>query len=556
MTTRLAKGGMLIDRSRPLSFTFNGKHFKGFQGDTLASALLANGQSLVGRSFKYHRPRGVVASGPEEPNALVGLGERGRFEPNQRATTTELFEGLAAVSQNHWPSLEFDAGAISAGLARFFPAGFYYKTFLQPRAAWKHLFEPAIRRSAGLGRPPAEPDADRYEYFYAFVDLLVVGGGIAGLTAARIAAEAGARVLLVEQAPHWGGRALADGIMIDGRPAQDWIKAELAALAAMPNVNLRTRMMAAGLYDHGYVLAYERLSDHRPGAERPRHRLWRIRARRILTATGAIERPLAFAGNDLPGVMLASAIRDHVALWGVSPGDRTIIVTNNDDAYRTATLLRRSGLEVPAILDARPPLQSQLVADARAQGIRVEFGRGIASVKGSRAVAAVEVCAQAGEGAVLETVPCDAVAMSGGWSPAVHLWSHPGGKLLWDEARAMFRPDPARAPTGEDGAPFVLAAGSANGELLTQDVLADALAAGRRVAEALGRSPDNRPAPATDAPAEADILPVWRMPQGASRKLRTKAFLDFQNDVKVSDIELAAQEGYESVEHAKRYTTL
>lgn len=555
MSTRLSTGGLRIDRAKPLNFRWNGKTLRGFSGDTLASALLASGEVLVGRSFKYHRPRGIVASGAEEPNALVNLGSGGRSEPNARATTTELFDGLEAHSQNHWPSLEFDVGAINARLSPLLPAGFYYKTFIHPRAAWKHLFEPVIRRSAGLGVVPGQADSDTYDYFYAYVDVLVVGGGTAGLAAARAAGASGARVLLIEQTDHWGGRAPTDGVRLDDHPASDWVTAQLAALDALPNVTRRARTMASGVYDHGYVLAQERLSDHAPGTAGPRHRLWRIRAGRIITATGAVERPLAFAGNDIPGVMLASAVRDFVTLWGVSPGDRTVLVTNNDDAYRTAIALKTAGLDVPAILDARPKVTGALPEAARALGIRVLEGRGIASVKGGKRVTAVQVCAQAGEGAVLETLSCDAVAMSGGWSPVVHLWSHCGGKLLWDEANAQFSPDPTRPPLGRDGTGFVLTAGAASGPLGAAEGLEDALTAGRRAAEDLGFTPADTVASATSDP-EAPMLPVWTMPQGAAPKLRAKAFLDFQNDVKVSDVRLAAQEGYASVEHTKRYTTL
>ena len=556
MSTRLSSQGRLINKNKAVSFTFNGKHLRGFEGDTLASALLANDQMLVGRSFKYHRPRGVVASGAEEPNGLVNLGKGAAFEPNQRVTTTELFEGLTATSQNHWPSLEFDVGAINTHLSRFLPAGFYYKMFMYPQSFWKHVYEPIIRQSAGLGKAPKDRDEDTYEHFNVHVDVLVVGGGIAGLSAAHAAGERGARVLLVEQTAHWGGRAAVDTPQIDGMPAQEWINTTVESLESMKNVDMRLRCMGAGVYDHGYALAYERLTDHAPNSDGPRHRLWRIRAKQIVTATGAIERPLSFAANDLPGVLLASAVRDYVVNFGVSLGDRTVVVTNNDDAYRTAIILKQAGLDIPVIVDARAEVEGDLIDQARELGIRVELGKGIAKVKGGKRVTGVALCAQAGEGAVLEEVECDCVAMSGGWSPVVHLWSHCGGKLIWDTEQAMFRPDPERAPTNHDGQPFVATAGTANGHLFTAEVVSDGWAAGRAAAKASGHTKKGAPAPMGDDAAEGPISPVWLMPQGASHALRSKAWLDFQNDVKVSDVQLAAQEGFESVEHAKRYTTL
>ncbi|PWE27195.1 sarcosine oxidase subunit alpha family protein [Pararhodobacter marinus] len=527
MSHRLGTGGRLIDRTRPLDFTFNGKTMRGYAGDTLASGLLGAGQTLVGRSFKYHRPRGIVASGAEEPNALVGLGEGQRFEPNQRVTTTELFSGLKAASQNHWPSLEFDVGAINAKLWRFLPAGFYYKTFISPRPLWKHVYEPIIRRSAGLGKAPdAETrDIDRYEQLYAFCDVLVAGGGVAGIRAALEAAQAGKRVILTEQTAHFGGRAVVDGYEIDGQSAESWVDAQLAALQGMDNVTVLPRTMVAGVHDHGYALAYERVADHQPGADKPRHRLWRVRAGQIVAATGAIERPLSFAGNDLPGVMLAAAIRDYAVNFGVAAGKKVAIVTNNDDAYRTALILNDLGVSIAAVIDARAEATGDLPAKARAAGIRVIEDAAVRKVEGGKSVTGVQLCRfNSDGGAVFETLACDALGMSGGWSPVVHLWSHCGGKLNWDEAGAFFRPDPNRPPLGHDGKGFVSCVGAANGDLGNE--------------------------------GEAPMLPVWLMPAQASYELRAKAWLDPQNDVKVSDVQLAAREGYASVEHTKRYTTL
>ena len=553
MSTRLQTGGRLLNKDVPLNFTFNGRKMKGYQGDTLASALLANNQMLVGRSFKYHRPRGVVSSGAEEPNALINMGEGTRFEPNQRATTTELFDGLVAESQNHWPSLEFDIGAINSKLARFLPAGFYYKMFIHPRPLWKHVYEPFIRRSAGLGKAPKMRDSDTYEHFYAFYDLVIVGGGIAGLMAAKAAASSGAQILVMEQSAHWGGRCVVEPDQINGKDPEYFIEDLVTELTAQANVTMRTRLMGAGVYDHGYLLGYERLRDHAPSQPGPRHRLWRIRAGKILTATGAIERPLSFAGNDLPGVILASALRDYVENFGVSMGDRTVVLTNNDDAYRTAIALKAAGLDVPVILDARSAGGGSLAEAAQKLGIRVETGKAVAFVKGRGVVTGVAICDQAGQGTVLEEIACDCLAMSGGWSPVVHLWSHCGGKLVWDEALAMFRPDPEKAPLNQEGEGFVLAAGAANGHFSLGAVMQDALQQG---AEAAGITAASQPLPEVDQTAEAAMEAVWMMPQGAGVKLRSKAWLDFQNDVKVSDVQLAAQEGFESVEHAKRYTTL
>jgi sarcosine oxidase subunit alpha len=438
--------------------------------------------------------------------------------------------------------------------ARFLPAGFYYKTFIHPRPFWKHVFEPIIRRSAGLGKAPTQGDADRYEQAYAFCDVLVVGAGVAGLLAARAAADAGQRVILMEQAPALGGRAPVDETQVDGQPVEAWLAAIEADLAARDNVTIRTRTCAFGVYDHGYVLADERVADHTPGDGRPKHRLWRIRAGRIITATGAIERPLSFAGNDIPGVMLAGAVRDYVVNHAVSPGDRTVVVTNNDSAYQTALALKAAGLDVPAILDARDTATGTLPEAARAAGIRVLTGKAIASVKGGKRVTGVAICAQAGEGAVQEEIACEAVAMSGGWSPVVHLWSHCGGKLTWDQTISAFIPDPNRPPLNHDGSAMVTVVGAAAGFLDLPAILEGVAqtAVSTRVETKGRRKEDARKMPKT----AVEIPPVWVMPQGAPVALRSKMWLDYQNDVKVSDVQLAAREGYQSVEHTKRYTTL
>ena len=557
MSKRLPEGGLLIDRNKPIKFEFNGKKLSGYDGDTLASALLSNDQVLVGRSFKYHRPRGIVSSGSEEPNALINLGEKEKFEPNQRATTTELFDGLKATSQNHWPSLNFDIGVINNYLARFLPAGFYYKMFIHPRPFWKYIYEPFIRKSAGLGRAPSQKDNSKYEHFYAFYDLVIVGGGISGLNAAIAAAESGLKILIMEQTSQWGGRCLVDFPSINEETSSEYISRLLSKLRKFKNVTMRSRMMGAGVYDHGYLLGYERLNDHLANDEGPRHRLWRIRAKQIVTATGAIERPLSFPGNDVPGIMLASAVRDYAVNFGIAAGNKTAVYTNNDDAYRTAIILNQVGIEVPVIIDARVNGGGELAERARALGIRVENGKAISKVFGKKRVVAVMICNHKNSDKDNEKIECDSIAMSGGWSPVVHLYSHCGGKVKWDEKLALFRPDSSAKPTSHDGLPFVTAVGSANGFLLIQEVLKDAREGCLNVTQAAGgKVVKKKISKEILQERENALQAIWIAPQDADIKKRSKIWLDFQNDVKVNDVELAAREGFESVEHAKRYTTL
>ena len=556
MSSRLSKSGILIDPETKLNFSFDGRKYFGFSGDTLASALLANNKTLVGRSFKYHRPRGLVACGVEEPNALVGLGKGKSFEPNQRATTVELFDGLRASSQNNWPSLRFDLGSINSLLSPFFSAGFYYKTFIHPRIAWKYLFEPIIRSSAGLGRAPSYSDSDRYEHFYCHVDVLVIGGGLSGLTAAHQVGLSGANTLLLEQSSYFGGRAVVDEVEIDEEPSSNWVERIVSKIKKISNVTIKKRIMASGIYDHGYVLAYERVSDHTPGVGLVRHRLWKIRAKHVILASGSIERPLVFPGNDIPGVMLASAVRDYVKLYAVSPGDRTVIITNNDDAYRTAIDLNAAGLSVPAIIDVRDEANGALVLKAKRLGINVKMGKGVSKVLGSIGVKAVSICSQNGVGTIEETIECDVLAMSGGWSPVVHLWSHCGGKLNWVEASAMFVPNDNSPPLGDDGQGFVSPVGGCAGASMTSQCFTSAISEAFKITTGLGFKSKKFKPPKVKEVEEEILKPVWLIPDGAGSKMKSKAFLDFQNDVKVSDIKQAVLEGYESVEHAKRYTTL
>ena len=532
---RLEAGGR-IDRSERRTFTFDGQTYTGCAGDTVASALLANGVHLVGRSFKLHRPRGIVSAGVEEPNALITLRTGGRSEPNVQATMADLWDGLAAVSQNRWPSLKFDAMAVNSLFARFMPAGFYYKTFMGPtRGSWM-FYEPAIRKAAGLGTPTREADPDRYEREHAFCDVLVVGAGPAGIAAALAAGRAGSRVLVVEQMAHAGGLLLAEPADSE---AEAWRVERLAELEALPNVQVMTRTTAFGVYDGNVIGALERAWDHVAEAPRgqPRQRFWMIHAGHIVHATGATERPLLFGNNDRPGVMLAHAARTYLNHYGVLPGRRAVVYANNDSAYAAAEDLRTAGAEV-TVVDARP--QPGAEAAARATGIDVLTGGRIEHVAGAHRVRSADV-RHAGGDARLE---CDLVCVAGGWSPNVHLASHLGHRPEYRADVGAFVP--GALPDGQS------AAGAVVGDLAS----ADTVTAGWRSGAAAAGADEAR-AP-FGAPAVAAALGHVRPDsQGsAPRKHRGMVFVDLQNDVKDSDVELAWREGYRSVEHLKRYTTL
>ena len=433
------RAGGRIDRAQPIRFSFDGESLTGLAGDTLASALLANGRHLVARSFKYHRPRGILSAGSEEPNALVRL-TRSSGSPNLRATQVELYEGLAAESQNRWPSLRHDAGAIADLLSPFLPAGFYYKTFMWPAPLWKRLYEPLIRRAAGLGRAPAVPDPDRYLSRYAFCDVLVIGAGPAGLAATLAAADAGARVILCDEQAEMGGSLLAEpAVTIEGRSASDWIAGSLSALAACDRVTLLARTTAFGWFADNMIGLVERVTDHLPvpPAHLPRERLWQVRANEVVIAAGALERPLVFANNDRPGIMLPGAARTYLHRYGVKPGTRAVVATADDAAYAVALDLSAAGVTIAAIADLRDEPPTEYAAAARAAGIEVSPATAIATTTGRHRVSGVKLAAATGA----RPISCDLVLMSGGFTPSVHLFSQSRGKLRFDQASQAFLPD-------------------------------------------------------------------------------------------------------------------
>jgi len=537
---RLADVG-LIDRSQPLTFRFDGRRYAGYAGDTLASALLASGVKLIGRSFKYHRPRGVVCAGADEPNALVELRAGSRLEPNTRATLAELFDGLEACSQHRWPSLSFDLGALNSMLAPLLVAGFYYKTFMWPASMWERFYEPMIRRAAGLGHASTEADPDLYEKEHAFCDLLVIGGGPAGLSAALAAGRSGARVILCDDDFMPGGRLNGDRREIDGMSGSAWARAVETELAALPEVRVLRRTSVFGVYDDCTFGALERVADHMrvPAPHQPRQRLWKIVARRMVLAAGATERPIVFGGNDRPGVMMSSAVRTYLNRFGVAAGSRIVLFTATDDAWTTAIDLLDRNVAVEAIIDARSNAPASLVEAAKRRGVQVLLGTQVVATHGARSLRHVTV--RSGEGRLIR-LRADVLAVSGGWNPNIGLSSHLGARPLWSERLCAF--------VAGAGMHRFTVVGAANGSFRLSDALQEGAAAGAEAAESTGHRAAAMTIPKV-AGESSGVTAFWHVAES-----KGKAFVDFQNDVTYDDIAIAVREGFSSVELLKRYTTL
>ena len=551
-SNRLEEGGR-IDRREALTFYFNGTQYQGYAGDTLASALIANGVSVVGRSFKLHRPRGIVGSGAEEPNAILQIGSGAATLPNQRATQVELYDGLEARTVKGWPSVNFDIAEINDVFSRFFGAGFYYKTFMRPRAMWP-TFERFIRRAAGLGESPTEPDPDCYEHCNAHCDVLIAGAGPAGLMAALAAARTGARVIVADEQSEFGGALLSASDEIDGRAAVDWVQGVHEELASCANVTLLPRSTVFGYFDHNFLTIAERCTDHLGEHEQSgaRQRMWRVRAQQVVLAQGAFERPLVFCNNDRPGVMLASAVSSYIKRYAVVPGQRAVVFTNNDSAYQTAIDLERAGVTVAAIVDNRATGAADLGAAADGLGLMIMRGHVVCDVVGRRRVRGVRVARYNGDNtatvdAAIE-IDCDLVVTSGGWSPAVHLHSQAGGKNEWDDDLQCFLP--ARTHQA------CRSAGSASGLWSLQECLRSGLAAGDEAAKDCGFASASVTLPTVGASATNRIQPLWRVPAESDPDRCPKQFLDFQNDTSIADVRLAVREGFQNIEHVKRYTAL
>jgi sarcosine oxidase subunit alpha len=540
----------LINRDRKLSFKFNGKTYYGYEGDTLASALIANGVHLIGRSFKYHRPRGFFGAGVDEPYAIVQLYRNGETEPNIKATEQELFEGLEATSVNCWPSVNFDIGAINNFLKIFLPAGFYYKTFMWPKSFWYKIYEPFIRKAAGLGVASIKHDKERYEHKYEYCDVLVAGSGPSGLASAYAAAKNGARVILAEDKARFGGTLLTSDVNIGNKSGKEWAEGIIAELKEMPNVTVKNRSQVFGYYDHNMLVMSERISDHLPKTKKfhPKQRLWYIRAKEVLISAGSIERPIVFGNNDTPGVMLSSAAKEYLKVYGVLVGRNPLIFTNNDSGYETAIEFKKNGVD-PIILDTRKDPQSEVVDEAKNLGINIKFSYVVVAAQGYKKVKSADIAKISDNKEQLgtvENIKCDCICVSGFWTPTIHLASQSGNKTKFNEDIDAFVPGISKQNETTIGA--------ANGSYTLEETLKSSFETGHKLSKKITNNNNEISFPNVVEKKSTTHDKFWCVPLPVGKNY--KRFLDFQNDVAVSDVEIALKEGYRSIEHVKRYTTL
>ena len=554
MTKNLrVKTGKAIDETYRISFKFNGSTYYGFKGDTLASALLANNIHLVGRSFKYHRPRGIMTAGSEEPNAIVQLHDNTpRTEPNVRATEVEIYEGLEASSQNCWPSVNFDIGGINNFLSPLLPAGFYYKTFMWPASFWEK-YEYFIRKSAGLGKSPTESDPDIYEHKYIHCDVLVIGAGISGIMAAKIAAKNGLKTLLVDEKPNLGGSTIyqnSNYFKINNQTSGSWLEKEINEIKKLENLEIKTRTSVAAYHGYNFLLARENLTDHLPieqRKEKTRHRLLKIRAKKVITATGSLERPMIFDNNDRPGILLSSAIKRYIDFFGVACGEKNILFTNNDSAYETAISLIQKGINVEAIIDNRENVDSKLVYEVEKNNVKIFKGYTITNTFGYKRINRISLMQLSKDGQKVVgskiDLSCDCLGMSGGWTPAVHLFTQSGGKLKFREEDQVFIPN--IYPSDQ------ISVGSCNGDLTLDEILINTPNTLKEFLNIKNSEYTNMEILSSINKSKRNI---WLLP---SDKIlgKTKSFVDYQNDATAKDIKLALREGFKSIEHVKRYTT-
>ena len=544
-----------IDQTTRISFKFNGKKLFGYKGDTLASALLANDIHLVGRSFKYHRPRGIMTCGSEEPNAIVQIGNDSSFtEPNVRATEIELYEGLEASSQNCWPSVNFDIGGINNILSPLLPAGFYYKTFMWPASFWKN-YEYFIRHSAGLGKSPSKPDLDLYDHQYAHCDVLIVGGGISGIISAKLAAQNNLNTILLDDKNYLGGSTIYqdnDEFKIDNKNSSDWLQEEISNLKNYKNLIIKNRTSLAAYHGYNYILARENLTDHLNINEKKnkiRQRLWKIRAKKVIIATGSIERPLIFNNNDRPGIMLSSSIKKFIDFYGVKTGKKISIFTNNDSAYETVISLHKSGIEIGKIIDIREKCSSLLINQVEKLGIKILWKHTVVQTSGYKRIKSIEIMklSENGETVIGNKIKekCDCLGISGGWTPMVHLFTQSGGKLKFRKDDNVFVPDLDKTPSNQ------ISVGSCNGDFELEDVIKKTLVSVKKFININNTDLDNLNITCSKETSKKNI---WLLPSDKPLS-KTKPFLDFQNDSTAKDVKLALREGFKSIEHVKRYTT-